>query len=325
MINLREAKERGYIPQRKYIKLTVLGALSLSKVLITNLSDLKKVRDVAPSQTKYVRPPRRYELPAYKPGMKCYAREDTKYLRRTLYVNPCAKEIVAMAHELGAGKKSPYEFANDAFEFVKRKLTLEFIELDDAVATLRRGTGTCMHMLNLFVALCRAAGIKARYKLYALHMVQEWYNSTVVDPLIEKWYNAMGYFMLHGEGEVYIDGKWYPGDVAPTPERQAANGIPITRFGEDSIGVWFFAVPGTIMRMESLPYVLDLSIKLLKKIAPGTIDKLNANVIEQIKRGKKILEEMGEENYDKKARRKKSIAKKPKLVLRNTEKIVFEE
>jgi len=62
--------------------------------------------------------------------------------------------------------------------------------------------------------------------------------------------------------------------VAPTPKRQTANGITITRFGEDSIGVWFFAVPETIMRMESLTYVLDLSMKLLKKIAPGTVDKV---------------------------------------------------
>ena len=32
-------------------------------------------------------------------------------------------------------------------------------------------------------------------------------------------------------------------------ERQSAAGIPITRFGEDSLGVWFFARPGTIMRV----------------------------------------------------------------------------
>ena len=324
MTSLRRMKEREYIPQRTYVKLMILGTLSLSKVLITNLGDLKKVRKLTPSNRKYVRPSRRYELPEYKSSMKCYAKEDTKYLRKTLYVNPCANEIVAMAHELGAGEKNPHDFANDAFEFVKRNVTLEYLEMDDAVATLKRGTGTCLHMLNLYVALCRAAGIKARYKLYALQMIQEWYNAIVVDPLLEKWYNAMGYFMVHGEGEVLIDEKWYPADVAPTPERQAAAGIPITKFGEDSIGVWFFAIPGTIMRMESLPYGLGLSMKLLKKIAPGTVDKLNASVIEQIEKGKKIFEEIGEEKYDRNVR-KKSRPGRPEPILNKVDKIVFEE
>ena len=107
-----------------------------------------------------------------------------------------------MANHLGAFKKSDYEFAETAFEFVKRKIILEMIPMDDAVNVLRRGTGTCLHEISLFIALCRAAGIKARYKLYALTMIQQWYD-------------AMGYFMLHGEGEVYIDGKWLPADVGP--------------------------------------------------------------------------------------------------------------
>ncbi len=320
MTSLREMKEREYIPNKTYIKLTVLGTLSLSKVLLTNLHLLRRARKI-PVTKKYVRPPRRYELPEYRPGMECHAREDTKYLRRTLYVEPCAKEIVAMAHELGAGEKDDYTFANDAFEFVKRNLTLEYLEMDDAVATLKRGTGTCLHMLNLYVALCRAAGIKARYKLYALQMAQEWFDSNYrVDPMFEKWYRAMGYFMIHGEAEVLVDGKWYVADVAPTPERQAAAGIPITKFGEDSIGIWFFAVPGTIMNVESLPYGLGISMKLLKIISPGTVNKLNANVVEQIEKGKKILERMGEEEYDRMARRKK---RKPTMELEHKEGLIF--
>lgn len=54
MINLREAEERNYILQRTYIKLMVFGFISLGKVLITNLGDLKNS------------PTRRYEIPEYK-------------------------------------------------------------------------------------------------------------------------------------------------------------------------------------------------------------------------------------------------------------------
>ena len=65
-------------------------------------------------------------------------------------------------------------------------------------------------------------------------------------------------------------------------------------------------------------------MKLLKKIAPATIDKLNANVIKQIEIGRKILEKIGEENYDREAR-KKAGPKKPNMILEKKEKIIFEE
>jgi len=318
MPSLKEMKEREYIPPKPMFLLMVKGALSLSKVLLFNMRTLKKARYNA----TYVRPARKYEIPEYKPYMKCH-KSNEKYLRRTLFVNPCAEEIVSMAYKLGAFELDDYEYAKNAFEFVKRNLFLEFVEMDDAVSTLKRGSGTCLHMLNLFVALCRAAGIKARYKLYALSMIESWYDALVaVDPLMKKWYDAMGFFTMHGEAEVFVNNKWYPADVAPTPERQAAAGIPITKFGEDSIGVWFFALPGSIMRMESLPYGIGSSLKVLLKIAPGTVATINNSILKQIEEGRKIIEGDGGENeYDKKAR--KSKAKKPIVGLEKKEGLIF--
>ena len=108
-------------------------------------------------------------------------------MRPTLYCNCRAPEIIAMANHLRAFKKSDYEFAETAFEFVKRKIILEMIPMDDVVNVLKRGTGTCLHEISLFIALCRAAGIKARYKLYALTMIQQWYDALVApDPLMRK-------------------------------------------------------------------------------------------------------------------------------------------
>ena len=323
MTKLREIKERGYIPPKTMRNLLLIGSLAIGKVFITNLGDIRKlIQNSRNYKPQYERPPRRYELPKYKEGMK-YCDSDEKYLRPTLYCNPRAPEVIAMANKLGAFKKSDGEFAEGAFEFCKRKLTLEMLPLDGVENTLRRGTGTCLHEISTFVALCRAAGIKARYKLYSLTVIEAWEDTLVVDPLIKKWSDAMGYFMLHGEGEAYVDGKWVVCDVGPTPERQAASGIPITRFGEDSIGIWTSAIPGTIMRLESLPYGLNAMMRLVYKIAPATIDKVNVSILNMIEKGKKILEEKGEENYDREIR-KTYKPKFPEPFLKKRDEIIFE-
>jgi len=140
-------KDKEYIPQRMYIKLMVGGALSLSKTLITSIRDLKKVRRINPNEERYVRPPRRYELPEYREGME-YCKSDEKYLRPTRYCNPRAPEVIALANELGAYEKSDYEFAEAAFEFVKRNMTLEMIPMDGVEDTIRRGTGTCLDVCD---------------------------------------------------------------------------------------------------------------------------------------------------------------------------------
>jgi len=316
-------KERGYIPQRTYLKLMLGGALSLTKTLLTNLRALKKVRNMGPGELRYERPPRSYDIPSYRETMqRCTS--DEKYLRPTLHCNPCHPDIVAMAHELGAYRLSEREYTEAAFEFVKRNVTLEILPMDGVEATLRRGTGTCFHQISLFIALCRAAGIRARYKMFAMNMIKAWYDATIdVDPLIKKWYDSMGYFMIEGEGEAFVDGEWTVAHVGPTPERQAAADIPITRFGEDSLGKWFFALPGTVMRMESIPYGLGGVTGLLKKIAPGSMERVNASIQRQIQHGRDILEEAGGERaYDLRARKKKA-PKMPKIELEEETPITF--
>ena len=323
MTSIREIKEREYIPQRTYFKLMLGGALSLSKTLLTNIRALKKVRNMGAGELRYQRPQRPYELLSYKEDMQ-YCTSEEKYLRPTLHCDLGHPDIVAMAHELGAYRLSDREYTEAAFEFVKRNVVLEILPMDGVEATLRRDTGTCFHQISLFIALCRTAGIKARYKMFAMNMIKAWYDATIsVDPLIKKWYDSMGYFMIEGEGEAYIDGAWTVAHVGPTPERQAAAGIPITRFGEDSLGKWFFALPGTVMRMESIPYGLGGVTGLLKKIAPGSMERVNASIQQQIQRGREILDEAGgEQAYDAQVR-KKSAPKMPKMDLLETTPISF--
>jgi hypothetical protein len=324
MVSFREMKEKGYIPQRTYLKLMIGGGLSLSKVLLTSPGDLKKLRVIHGAEERYVRSPMRYELPQYTEGMRCGVTGE-RYLRPTLHCNPCAPEVVAMAHKLDAFQKSDYEFAKAAFEFTKENLDLEICPMDEVEDSLRRGSGTCFHLISVFIALCRCAGIKARYKMFAMNMIKAWYDTLVeADPLVKKWYDSMGYFMIEGEGEAFIDGRWVVAHVGPTAERQAAAGIPITKFGEDSLGVWFFAIPGTIMTMESIPYGLGGATNILKRIAPGSMERVNISIQHQNNLGKKIIEDAGgRDAYDALARKKRG-PKAPVIDLTNKKGIVFE-
>jgi len=321
----KEMKEREYIPQKMYAKLYIGGALSLTKTLILNLTELKKLRRSPKKSERYIRPNREYDIPEFKKNMKVFNSSE-KYLRPTLYCDHREPEVVALAHSLGAFEKSDSEYTKAAFNLVKEKMTLEICPMNRVGETFRRGTGTCFHLITAFIALCRAAGIKARYKVFAMNMIKAWYDSVVqVDPLIQKWYDSMGYFMLEGEGEAYIDGKWTVAHVGPKAPRQAAAGIPITKFGEDSIGKWFFAIPGTVMKMESIPYGFSGSTKLLKKIAPGSMERVNISILKQIKKGERIIEKAGGiKAYDRQARNAKG-PKKPEIKIEKTEKIVFEE
>lgn len=325
MTFLREMKDKGYIPQKTYMKMMMGGTLSLSKTLLLNMSELKKLRTIPDTEERYVRPKREYNIPKFNKNMKFYESNE-KYLRPTLYCNPSDPEVIALANKLGAFKKSDKEFAEAAFHLVKEKMTLEILPMNEVGETFRRGTGTCFHLITAFIALCRSAGIKARYKIFAINMIKAWYDAVVeADPLVKKWYDSMGYFMLEGEGEAYIDGKWVVAHVGPKAERQAAAGIPITKFGEDSIGNWFFAIPGTMMFMESIPYGFSGSTKLLKIIAPGSMERVNISILKQIEKGRQIIREAGGlEAYDRKARSEKG-PKKPVMEIKKHEKIIFED
>jgi hypothetical protein len=308
-----------------YLKLFLRGTFSLSKLVLTSVGDVKRLRRTRPSEQRYIRPPRRYDLPTYTEGMQhCLSNE--VYLRPTRYCNPRAPDVIALAHSLGAYRKPDYAFAQAAFAFAKEKMVLEICPVDSVEETLQRGTGTCFQLISVFIALCRAAGIKARYKVFSTQMIQAWRAAMVdVDPLVKKWYDLLGYFLLEGEGEAYVDGRWVVAHVGPTAERQAAAGIPITRFGEDALGIWFFAKPGTITHLESIPWGMGWGSRLLHWAFPGSMERVNVSIQQQIERGRQILDEMdGVEAYDQRARAG-SKPTEPHVELQAREEIIFLE
>jgi hypothetical protein len=321
-----EIKRKEMVPPRLMISMNVLGFFALLKVFLLNMRTMKSMKAMKPT-SMYVRPTPQYTIPSLSPAMKRLDSDD-KYLRPTLFCDCRAPEVVALAHELGAFRKSDREFAEAAFTFAKRQITLEIIPIDDVVPTLRRGTGTCIHKISVFIALCRAAGIKARYKFFALTMLDNWMGTAFERaPLMKKWYDAMGLFLLHGEGEVFLDGRWVAADVGAEPQRQAAAGLPITTLGEDSIGLWLFPIPGTMFWRESIPLGLGLPSRILMNhLVPNSVVGINASILEQIEKGSRIIAEAGgEEQYDADARTKRRSRTPVGDFVKPHEKISFED
>ncbi|MGZ4934837.1 MAG: transglutaminase-like domain-containing protein, partial [Halobacteriota archaeon] len=265
--NVSEKKE---ISLQQTPKEENLGLL-LVKTLLKNPSMLKKLRRMDSDEERYVAPPRQYELPVYRKGMK-YSASREPYLRPTRWCNPRQPEVIALAHELGAYEISDWGFAEAAYWWVKTSMWYAVTGFDDPAATISRGSGMCFHFMNTFVALCRCAGIKARYKGYKMRFRPlEREVFTDVDPGFAGMWEAAGGVIPEGESEVYVDGKWVTAYLAQTVALTAASGWPIVDFGESSIGTYFDALPGSIHRYESIPLGLGLSLKLTNMLAPATM------------------------------------------------------
>ena len=142
-----------------------------------------------------------------------------KYLRPTRWCNPREPLVIAMANELGAYELSDQEFAEAAFWFVKTKFLVELLPITSVSDSLKRGTGMCYHLNSVWIALCRAAGIKARYKTFSMMFKAEMTRG--LEPFGEAaqtMENIVNRGMPEVEGEVCIDGKWTVGHVAMSPE-----------------------------------------------------------------------------------------------------------
>jgi len=277
-----------------------------------------------PGEERYARPARSYELPPYDPGMRQSASHE-RYLRPTRFCDCRSPQIVALAHSLGAYQLPDREYANGAFEFARDKLYLEIGPVDGVEETLRRGTGMCFQLISVFIALCRAAGIKARYKVFS--GTSEFTREAMadVDSVVEKWYSSLGMFTVQSEGEAFIDGRWVVAHVGISAERHATVGVPVDRLGEDAIGTWFSALPGSIRVFESIPFWLGAGSGILYRIAPGSLERTNVAAQSQGRIGARIIEEAGGvAAYDAMARARRG-ADLPTVRLGEIHEIVFEE
>ena len=133
----------------------------------------------------------------------------------------------------------------------------------------------CFHFINTYIALCRCAGIKCRYKGYQMKLLEmEREVFTDVDPGFASVWDAAGSTIGEAEAELYIDGTWITAYLAQTVALTAATGWPICEFGESSLGTYFEAIPGSINRFESIPLGLGLSLKISNLLAPATMERM---------------------------------------------------
>ena len=323
MRSLGYMKRHEFLPNTPFIKLLATGVISVLKTSALHLSEVKKMRVRPPESERYQRRKRPYDIPEYEGSMRCGSR-DEKYLSATLYCDPCDPRIVAMAHKLGAFQVSDLEFAKRAHDLAKNQMIVEYVPFDSAGDTLERGTGTCFHLANTMVALCRAAGIKARYKVFAMNMIAVWYDKMLgADSFMQKWYNSLGYFLIEAEVQVFIDGKWMDAVVGPDDGWQATMGDSLSRLGETSLENWFEAIPGTVMLRESIPYGLPILGMLMITLAPGSVERVSCNVQKMSQDGYKLIEEMGgPEAYDAMVRAK--CVKRPMVEIQNHSQITFD-
>ncbi len=311
MTQVSEITEQGHTSQELPKQSRVGVLLAFAKMLLKNPKAVKSLMVISDDEERYVRPPREYEIPPFCDDMR-YCTSNEKYLRPTRWCNPREPEVVAMANKLGAYELSDYEFADAAYWFVKTKLANEMLPLDSVSATLKRGTGTCYHLTSVFIALCRAAGIKARYKEFSAMLSDLMMSLGVTESLnlgvTEQEMIMTAFFntgIVHGEAEACIDGKWVVANVGMRAEIHAQAGVPITKFGEDAVGLTFKLIPGTTKHFESIPLRRGITEKAWMWLAPVVKERTSIVFNGALLQGRRIIEEAGGiEAYDQNARRR---------------------
>ena len=202
------------------------------------------------------------------------------------------------------------------------------VALDDVDRTLARGTGTCLQKIAVFVALCRAAGIPARFKFCALARLDDIFAASLQNaPLVKKWFDAMGNFLLHGEGEAFIDGEWVTADISSRPAvagggrsaRSPASGRPRSGCGSFPSRDRSSSANRCRLGMRNLS-----SRMLFDSSWPAPSPASTWGSWNRSRRGRKVIEAAGgEEAYDAEARRRhRPVASRADL-LRDHEAIRF--
>ncbi len=122
--------------------------------------------------------------------------ELAKYLKSSGY-DAITSAIQTLANKLTSGKTSTWDKATAIFNYVRDNIAYSYYSNSQkgAAKTLSSGTGNCCDQANLVVALCRAAGIPARFS----HAKNCKFNSGLVTG--------------HVWAQIYIDGVWYTADA----------------------------------------------------------------------------------------------------------------
>ena len=133
-----------------------------------------------------------------------FTADGTHYLINTPFIRETVQKVVG-------DEKNPYWIARKIYDFLIERLSYEMIGgWDVPEVVLKRGTGSCSEYTYTFIALCRAAGLPARYQ-----------GSIVVrgdDASIDDAFHRWAQVYLPGYGWVPVD---VSGGDSPSPVNQA--------------------------------------------------------------------------------------------------------
>ena len=233
-----------------------------------------------------------------------------KYLRPTRLCECDAPEIRAIAKKIGAGELSDIEFAHAAYKWVMEEKEFVAKPMIGALQVFKTRGGVCLDQLSLLAAISRAGGIPARYRLYGLSFTQPLYDILVEpNPILKETFEMLGVLdALHGEAELYVDGKWIAGDPTFSPALAAGLDMPITYLGEEP--GWRVRADGSgDIRFEGFPAAFRHLVIPTLMIILKTVDEANKTLDEIRIKGNEILEDTSIEEYNKK--KKKTF--KPKI------------
>ena len=114
--------------------------------------------------------------------------------------------IISSVREAVKGEKNIYEMVMRIHDYVIEKLSYKLdARWDDAPTTLSKGEGSCSEYVFVFIALCRAAGIPARFV-----------GGTAIDPSLSgtSLRAELVDYTFHRWAEVYIPNYgWLPVDI----------------------------------------------------------------------------------------------------------------
>ncbi len=147
-------------------------------------------------------------------------KKKAKFLRATYGCESDSPEIMQKLKEIIGNETEKKKIAEKIFKWVRDNIRYELDPIVGAIKLLKRKTGACVDKSSLFIALCRAAGIPARYILVNAYLLA---NKEIELSDIS-----------HCATEIYLNGEWKI--VDPTFDPSLLSLFPQASF--DSVNWW---------------------------------------------------------------------------------------
>lgn len=153
--------------------------------------------------------------------------------------------------------------------------------------------GTCNHLNDAYVALCRCAGINARILNFNVQFGDTAQEVLTPDPILSSFMNNSGGVIPETEAEVLIDGAWTPAYIPQNILLTACSRWPISELGESCLNLYYDIIPGSLHHVEGISFKSVMMHRLLSKFAPATQERLNVKFQEMQTLGRTILDIQG--------------------------------